>query len=108
MTDLDYWRQRAEAAEAAMHKARSALVITTSRRDLLAALGDLRSGEWLTAKQLGKQLSWTHQRCIAAAGPLARAGMVEIEHPGRGRGKVLRLRLGYMVQIPPLPWGGAE
>ncbi len=95
-----YWRERCTAAEAALAKARSAILISNGRRLLLDALGDLRKGEWMDTHQAAEILEVRADHAYVALRSMERVGLVESTPGRRGiGGEPARWRLGYLVQV---------
>lgn len=100
-SDAAYWKARCLDAEVALAKARAGVQITDLRRRILAALGDLRQGEWMDTQRAAEVLNSGIDQTFALLKALDRLGFVERVPGCRGLGGVpSRWRLGYLVQVP--------
>lgn len=99
--DTAYWRERCAAAEAALAKARTGLLITELRRKALEALGDLHADEWLATPQACELLQLGLDQGYSLLRTMEKMGLVERMPGRRGTdGEPSRWRLGYLVQVP--------
>jgi len=95
------WKARAEAAEAALERARRHVVLTPTRKAVLRALGQLRPGEEIATEALAERLQAGRRTTYDSLQLLWGVGLVD-RPAGRhgGRGHRVHWRLGYMVQVP--------
>lgn len=95
------WQARAEAAEQALQLARSGITMSSERKAVLAALGDLRCGEWISSADLAQRLGWDSRRLLQVVHGLASVGLIQRDLSSRVcRGNPAAFRLGYLVQVP--------
>lgn len=100
MHSVDFWQERALAAERALSLARAGLSITELRAAVIDALADLKPGEALSTSQLAGRLHITTNRVAQCCDGMAEVGLLERESSGPGRGHFVYYRLGYLVQAP--------
>lgn len=99
--DADYWKTRCEAAEEALQRARSALVMRTERRRALVLLGGLKEAESLSTHQVAASLQVPLNHAFTLLVGMDAVGLVDRERGRPGRdGIPSRWRLAYLVQIP--------
>lgn len=99
--DASYWKARCEAAERALHRARSRQTMTASRRLVLALLGDLKPDQGLTVNQIAARLVWTENHARDVVNGMHSIGLLDRSHErGGGPGNAVHWRLGHLVQVP--------
>ncbi len=98
--DALYWKQRCEAAEEALRKARTGIRNSHARTKILAALADLKQRESIDTHRACALLRVTENRACEVLRDMEALGLVQ-RTPGRpGRhGEPARWRLGYLVQV---------
>lgn len=99
MTDAAYWRQRCEAAEDALRRARSRIWISGPRRDVLTLLSELKPGETLQTSEIAQRLSLTMVAARMSLRKLEGAGLVDSTVYRACNGRPVGWRLGHMVVV---------
>lgn len=100
--DATYWKERCEAAEDALRRARSAVAITSARRAALELLADLRPGQSLGTPAIARQLGRHPDKVLPLLTHMASAGLVDrLPGGGRGPGNSVQWRLAHMVLVQP-------
>lgn len=98
--DDAYWKDRCNAAESALQRARKALDMTPERKAVVRVLADLKAGESIPTKELARKLHWPSHKVIYVLMGMHRVGLAErpAERFG-GLGNQVPWRLGHMVQV---------
>ncbi|WP_290906297.1 hypothetical protein [Aquabacterium sp.] len=98
--DQAYWKERCDAAEAALRKARTGITVTDLRRCILDALSDLRPESWMDTHRAADVMQVDDKHALAVLRKLDALVLVERIPGQRGvRGGPSRWRLGYLVQV---------
>lgn len=100
-----YWQERCRTAEDALQRARTAVVLSATRRAILRALADLKPGEAVgtDAVRARSGLQLTTHHIYQALSDLSRRGMVDRvgRAPREGApGIPSTWRLAHLVQVP--------
>ena len=101
--DAGYWKQRCEAAEDALRRARSRVWVSPERRTGLAVLGDLTPCEALTTVELAQRLGLTNSAALGSLRKLHAVGLVDRSADRGCHYRPIRWRLGHLVVGEGLP-----
>ncbi|MGE4241749.1 hypothetical protein [Ramlibacter sp.] len=104
----EYWKTRCAAAERALQLARRAVRLHEPRREVIAALGELKAGDSLDTVQLAQRLKCSVSTMLVQLQRMEEIGLVDRADPderaatGRRQGRPpAQWRLGYLVQGEP-------
>jgi DNA-binding transcriptional ArsR family regulator len=97
-----YWKDRCSAAETALKRARSQLLLSPTRRGVITVLADLKRGESLTTSEVAQRLNVSEATALKHLRRLNAAGFVERTARAGCHYRPVKWWLGHLVFLEEL------